>query len=124
MQNGPLIVLFLVALMTIVVFLVVAGGAIYTVFKQRVHIPTDLELAGRQDRLESKLKQLHDEWESTRSNLDTIIRRGIRLKVLESRKEPDVPGLEPGRPLTRADLLKRALANQGMRPKPKEEQTG
>jgi len=109
-----------VALMALLFFallvVLAAAGAIVWVFRERINTSTDLELQGRQDRLESNLKMLRDEWESYRSNLDTIVRRGIRLKVLEGRKEPPSDlGLEhepAPAPLTRAELLKRALATR------------
>jgi hypothetical protein len=96
-------------------FLAALGAAIVWVFRERVGTSTDLELQGRQDRLESNLKMLRDEWESYRSNLDTIVRRGIRLKVLEGKKEWVPEGdlaHTPTPPLTRAELLKRALGKK------------
>lgn len=114
MQNVPLIVLGLLAIATICVFLVVVGGAIFLLWRERHDLTSDHQLAARQDRLESKLQQLRDEWQSTHSNLDTIVRRGIRLKVLEGKKESesDLVHTAQGPPLTRADLLKRAIAGQ------------
>lgn len=120
MQNGALIALAVLAAATVLAGLVVLGAAIYLVLRGRGQVMGDLELMGRQDRLDSQLKQLRDEWESTRSNLDTIIRRGIRLKVLEGKREPegDLAHAAIERPMTRADLLKRALSNA--RPEKKE----
>lgn len=114
MENVTLMAVLAGALVLGLALVVTVGGAIYVVFRQRLGVTSDLELSGRQDRLESQLKMLRDEWESYRSNLDTIVRRGIRLNVLEGRKTPDAgePAPAPA-PLTRADLLKRgALADR------------
>lgn len=112
-QNVALTVLGLLAVATICVFLVVVGGAIYLLWRERHDLTADHQLAARQDRLESKLQQLRDEWESARSNLDTIVRRGIRLNVLAGKGNPDhgfERSAEPPAPMTRAELLKRALS--------------
>lgn len=115
MQNVPLIVLGLLAIATICVFLAVVGGAIYLLWRERHDLTSDHQLAARQDRLESNLKQLRDEWESTRSNLDTIVRRGIRLKVLEGKQESEPAAAAA--PMTRAELLKRALSSSRLQQK-------
>lgn len=117
-KNFPLMAVGVLLLLGLA-FLAALGAAIVWVFRERVGTSTDLELQGRQDRLESQLKLLSNEWEAYRSNLDTIVRRGIRLKVLEGRKEPahenhegDLAHMAPGPPLTRAELLKRAIGKK------------
>jgi len=63
-------------------------------------------LEGRLDRLESKHKLLGAEWNDTHSKLDTLVRRGVRLGVLE-RKEGELPPPSSAEPLTRSELIKR-----------------
>lgn len=63
------------------------------------------DLEQRADRLESRLKLLHTEWVDYHSKLDSIVKRGVRLGVLE-RKEGETEA-RPSTALTRSDLLKR-----------------
>ncbi len=63
----------------------------------------------RLDRLESELKNIRSEWENYRSSVDSIVRRGIRHKVLEAQHEEEsTPAAEEKEtpPISRSDLLK------------------
>lgn len=64
----------------------------------------------RLDRLESELKNVRSEWENYRSSVDSIVRRGIRHKVLdaeaEGKEETSAQEEELKVPLTRTDLLR------------------
>jgi len=66
----------------------------------------------RLDRLESELQNIRSEWENYRSSVDSIVRRGIRHKVLDAQAEEETPAsaeeITAG-PLTRSDLLKAGL---------------
>jgi len=61
----------------------------------------------RFDRLESQVKLLRTEWGEVHSRLDTVVRRGVRLGVLERKDGEGPPPAEPPPPTTRAELLKR-----------------
>ncbi len=72
----------------------------------------------RLDRLESELKNIRSEWENYRSSVDSIVRRGIRHKVLDAQVEEEKPKEEDEQlklPLSRSDLLRIGIrgANNG-----------
>jgi len=63
----------------------------------------------RLDRFESELKNIRSEWSNYRSSVDSIVRRGIRHKVLESETETEDTSrapVEEAPAITRSDLLR------------------
>lgn len=69
---------------------------------------TDSRLADLEkslDRLESRLKLLQGEWADYHTKLDSVVRRGVRLGVLE-RKDGEAAAPEAP-PVTRSELLRR-----------------
>jgi len=67
----------------------------------------------RLDRLESKHKLLGGEWADYHSKLDSLIRRGVRLGVLERKDGEAGTTAAPAEPLTRSELLKRFREGKG-----------
>lgn len=67
----------------------------------------------RLDRIESDLTNIRSEWDNYRSSVDSIVRRGIRHKVLESQAEETTPEAKEAAPtlerLSRSDLLRIGL---------------
>lgn len=70
----------------------------------------------RLDRLESELANIRSEWDNYRSSVDSIVRRGIRHKVLDAQAEEETVKEEvttTRRPQSRSDLLKIGLRPGG-----------
>jgi hypothetical protein len=68
------------------------------------------EVARSLDKLESKLKLLQGEWSDYHTKLDSIVRRGVRLGVLERKEnEPEQPAEVP---LSRSEILRRYRERQ------------
>lgn len=73
-----------------------------------------VEVGGRLDRLETGRKLLQSEWNDVHSRLDTLIRRGVRLGVLERKNGEGAAAEEPPAPEveTRAEVLRRYRERQ------------
>lgn len=65
----------------------------------------------RLDRVESELENIRSEWKNYRSSVDSIVRRGIRHKVLDAQtEETPLPEEEVERaPVSRSELLRLGL---------------
>lgn len=110
------------ALITVGFGLLLIAGLIAMVVLRRWAASRDDETAGRLseiekaiDRLKSEHKLLRGEWADRESRLDTLVRRGVRLGVLERKNGEGAEAPAPPAPaaLTRAEVLRAYRERQG-----------